>query len=311
MQVLVTGGQGFLGAWIIRRLYAAGHIPVVFDASPRTELVQRIAGQVPRWILGDIADAQAVADAAAGCTAIIHLAGILTPDCARDPIRGAMINLIGTLAVFEAARRHGIRHLVYTSSAGVYGPEPDADPWPITHYGTFKLACEGSARAYWHDHGIASIGLRPQIVYGPGRETGLTAGPSLACQAAAQGEAYTIGYTGPSGLVFVDDVAAAYVAAMLHAPDGAPDGAPNGAPDGAPDGAHVFNLPGEVATTAEVVAAIHRLIPGARIDTAGPPLDLPPQMPMDNLAEILPGLPRTSLADGLARTIAFYGNGVV
>jgi nucleoside-diphosphate-sugar epimerase len=295
MQVLVTGGQGFLGAWIIRRLYAAGHIPVVFDASPRTELVQRIAGQVPRWILGDIADAQAVADAAAGCAAIIHLAGILTPDCARDPIRGAIINLIGTLAVFEAARRHGIRHLVYTSSAGVYGPAPDADPWPITHYGTFKLACEGSARAYWHDHGIASIGLRPQIVYGPGRETGLTAGPSLACQAAAQGEAYTIGYTGPSGLVFVDDVAAAYVAAMLHAPDGS----------------HVFNLPGEVATTAEVVAAIHRLIPGARIDTAGPPLDLPPRMPMDNLAEILLGLPRTSLADGLARTIAFYGNGVV
>ncbi|WP_163837351.1 NAD-dependent epimerase/dehydratase family protein, partial [Providencia stuartii] len=67
-------------------------------------------------------------------------------------------------------------------------------PRPTTHYGTFKLACEGSARAYLADRGLASIGFRPFIVYGPGRETGLTAGPSLACRAAARGESYRIPY---------------------------------------------------------------------------------------------------------------------
>ena len=293
MRILVTGGQGFLGAWIIRRLYEAGHDVRVFDVSQRTELVQRIAGHVPQWVVGDIADTAAVQNAALGCDAIIHLAGILTPACAANPVRGAQINLIGTLNVFEAARAHGIRRLVYTSSAGVFGPEPGAEPFPMSHYGAFKLACEGSARAYWADHHIPSIGFRPYIVYGPGRETGLTAGPSLACQAAAHGEAYTIGYSGDSGLIFVDDVAAAYIAAVLREPDGA----------------HVFNLEGEVATTAEVAAEIRRQMPGARIDAAGPLLPLPAHMLPDALSEILPGLPHTKLTDGIARTIAYYSNG--
>ena len=290
MRILVTGGQGFLGAWIIRRLHAAGHQARVFDLGRRTDLVERIAGVLPDWVEGDVANTAQVLDAARGCDGIIHLAGILTPACAANPVRGAEINLIGTLNVFEAAKTLGISQVVYTSSAAAFGPEPGAPPFPMTHYGAFKLACEGSARAYWEEHRIASVGFRPYIVYGPGRETGLTAGPSLACRAAARGEDYTIGYTGESGLIYVDDVAAAYEAAVLRRFTGA----------------HVFNLEGVTISTADFAAEIGRQVQGAKISVAGGPLPLPGAMLKDNLHEVLPGLPTTSVADGIAATLTFY-----
>ena len=290
MRVLVTGGQGFLGAWIVHRLLASGHDVRVFDIGRNSALVERIAGDVPDWFVGDISNSDDVLSAAQGCEAIVHLAGILTPACAANPKRGAEINLIGTLNVFEAARQLGIARVVYTSSAAAYGPEPGAPPFPMSHYGAFKLACEGSARAYLEDRGLASVGFRPYIVYGGGRETGGTAGPTLACRAAARGEAYTIGYRGVTGMVHVDDVAAAYVAAMLREPDGA----------------HIFNLGGVTASCEEIATEINRQVPGARIDVAGPQLLLPPRLPPDDIDRVLPGLPNTSLAEGIARTIAFY-----
>lgn len=293
MRVLMTGGNGFIGAWIARRLLAQGHEVRVFDLTEKRRLINAIAGPSAgkvTWRIGDIVRSADVTEAATGCDAIIHLAGVLTPDCKANPVRGAEINLIGTLNVFEAARRHAITRVVYTSSAGVFGPEDGERPLPVTHYGAFKLACEGSARAYWHDHRIASIGFRPFVVYGPGRETGLTGGPSLACRAAVRGEAYTIPYTGTAGLVYVDDVAAAYEAATLQAPAGA----------------RVFNMMGRTASNADVIAAIKAVIPVARIEAKGPDIGIAPRVDDGELRTVLPGVPDTLLAEGIARTIAFY-----
>ncbi|WP_171016008.1 SDR family oxidoreductase [Ramlibacter sp. 2FC] len=156
------------------------------------------------------------------------------------------INLIGSLNLFEAARAQGLRQLVYASTAGVYGPDDARQPLPATHYGAFKLAVEGSARAYWRDHGLASVGFRPFVVYGPGRESGISAGPSIACRAAVRDEPYTIGYTGASGLIYVDDVATAFEQALLTPAQGA----------------SVYNLVGETATVDQVMAEIRRLVPG-------------------------------------------------
>jgi len=297
MRVLVTGGKGFLGAWMARRLARRGCSLRVLDVLEDRSLVAQIAGRDVAesidWRVGDIVSGATVRDAAEGCDAIVHLAGVLTPDCAADPVRGAQINLIGTLNIFEAARAYGIARLVYTSSGGVFGPTDGASPLPQSHYGAFKLACEGSARAYWNDHRLPSVGFRPYIVYGPGRETGLTAGPTLACRAAARGEAYTIGYTGVAGLIYVDDVAAAYEAALL----------------GPTQGARVFNLNGVSVSTDELAAEIGRLSPAARIDAAGPRLLMPEALAPDDIDSILPGLPQTGLSDGLAQTIAWYRRG--
>lgn len=293
MKVLITGGGGFIGAWLARRLAADGHRLRVFEPVERSAQFDRIVGAAAaaaEWCIGDIADAQAVGAAAEGCDGIAHLAGVLTPACKADPVRGAMINLVGTLNVFNAAQALGIRRVVFTSSAGVYGPDDEATPRPITHYGAFKLACEGSARAYWEDHGIASIGFRPYIVYGYGRETGLTAGPSLACRAAARGEAYVIPYVGTAGLVFVDDVVAAYEAALRREPDGA----------------HTFNLPGEVASNDDVVAAVRAVVPSATIGIDGPVLPFAEDIGEGDLRRVFPDLPATSLRDGMRRTIELY-----
>jgi UDP-glucose 4-epimerase len=294
MHVLITGGGGFLGAWLARRLAAAGYGIRIFDAREDRTLLRDIAGsQIADkidWRSGDVTEAAQVTAAAEGCDGIVHLAGILTPACKADPIRGARINLLGTLNIFNAAKALRIERIVYASSAGVYGPNDGRTPFPTTHYGAFKLACEGSARAFWEDAGIASIGFRPYIIYGGGRDIGLTAGPSLACRAAARGEAYDIPYSGSAGLVHVDDVTAAFEMALLRELDGA----------------HVFNLVGEVASNEDVVAAIREVVPGAAVGIHGPGLPIVSDIEEGDLRKVLVGLPRTGLRDGVRRTIDYY-----
>lgn len=293
MRILLTGGGGFLGAWIASRL-ARGNVEVrVLERHDDRALARTIVGDAADrldWHVGDIVDTGAVAAAAEGCDGIIHLAGVLTPACKDDPLAGARINVLGTLNVFEAARRHGIRQVVYTSSGGVYGPDDRPEPFPITHYGTFKLANEGSARAYWEDAGIASMGFRPFVVYGPGRVGGLTAGPTLACRAAARGEPYVIPFTGSAGMVYVDDVAAAYEAASRTELAGA----------------HTMNLTGQVATMDEVAAGIRRIVPGAdiRVDGAALPSGAGAANEWGN--GVLPLGRERTLDEGLAETVEFY-----
>lgn len=293
--VLITGGSGFLGAWIMRRLAARGVEVRVLDIHDRRQTAASIAGDMVyqlNWRLGDIADGEVVREAMQGCGGVIHLAGVLTPVCSANPVRGAQINLIGTLNVFEAAQAEGITQVLYASSAGVFGPVDAQNPLPMTHYGAFKLATEGSARAYWHDRQIASIGFRPFVVYGPGRETGISAGPRLSCRAAARGEAYTLGYTGAAGLIYVDDVAQAFEQALFTPLQGAA----------------VFNLVGEVATVDDVMGEICRQVPGARLQAEGPPLTIAPCLTGDGqrLYALLPERRTTSLAQGIAATLQYY-----
>src|SRR5437762_13221909 len=106
-----------------------------------------------------------------GISHIVRLAAQLMPHCQASSVAGAMVNVIGTLNVFEAARHAGRSvRLVYASSSAVWGPEEaygsgklcETDPLkPSTHYGVFKQANEGNARAYYLADGISSVGLRP------------------------------------------------------------------------------------------------------------------------------------------------------
>jgi nucleoside-diphosphate-sugar epimerase len=292
-RILVTGGAGFLGGWILKALTAQGDDVRIFDRTADRRVLREIAGEQADcvdWCQGDVTDGAAMTEAASGCSSIIHLAALLTPACKKDPVLGARINLIGTLNAFEAAKTHGIRRIAYASSAAVFGPNDGTIPYPVTQYGAFKLACEGSARAYWFDEGIASIGLRPTVVYGPGREVGLTAGPTLACREAVAGNTYTIGYSGRQDLIFVADVAAAFAAAATRPFDGA----------------HAFSVGGATEDVADVIAAIRAQVPEARIDFAGPVVPMASDIaPTDNRS-LLGEIPVTSLRDGIAQTIAHY-----
>src|SRR5262249_37959364 len=144
------------------------------------------------------------------------------PICRANPILGATVNVVGTLAVFEAVRSAAkpIQRLVYASSAAVFGaperypksPIPDEGPLiPSTHYGVFKCCNEGNARIYFQDFGLSSIGLRPWTVYGVGRDFGMTSEPTKVIKSIALGRKYHITYGGWQDLQYVEDVAASFI----------------------------------------------------------------------------------------------------
>ncbi|TWG99510.1 nucleoside-diphosphate-sugar epimerase [Mesorhizobium sp. J18] len=293
MKALITGGVGFLGAWIAKRLLAAGHEVRIFDRSTNRRLVVGIVGaNAPKieWLTGDIANDKEVLEATEGCGAIAHLAALLTPACKADPVLGAQVNLVGTINVFEAARRHGIQSIAYASSAAVFGPDDGIRPCPKTLYGVFKLACEGVARTFAEDYGVASVGFRPLVVYGPGRATGSTAGVTIACRKAVEGEPYAIPYTGETDLIYVEDVAAAFEAALLRPVSGA----------------HVFNLHGEIVDVRRVMEIIRSLRPGAEITAKGEGVTIAARREPHDPRDTLGPLPFTSIEDGLRQTIAYY-----
>ena len=297
MKALITGGSGFIGSWIAKALIAKGVEIRSFDIKDDLAVAREVLGADAdkiSWITGDITDAALLSGAADGCDLLVHLAAVLTPDCARNPVRGAEICLIGSLNVFEAAIQNGVRRVLYMSSAGVFGPEDDGIyPRPTTLYGAYKLAVEGAARAYWDDHRISSVGFRPLIVYGPGRETGLTAGPSLACKAAAQGQDYVIPFSGETDFVYVSDVADAYARAALQDRDGA----------------HVYNIVGDPASVQSFADEIMHAAPDTTVRADGPGLPIAPQIDVGTLREDYPGIPRTTIREGIAATVAFYRAG--
>jgi UDP-glucuronate 4-epimerase len=202
--------------------------------------------------------------------------------------------------VFEAvkARLNRIRGLAYASSTAVYNasdssPAPESGGTsPSTLYGVYKLANEGTARLFWHDEDVASIGIRPYVVYGPGRDQGLTAGPSLAMAAAARGEGYEIAYGGTAQYDFARDVGRAFALAARAATDGA----------------HVANFPGEPSAMAEVVAAIESAAPevAGRLTWEEGQLPFPESLEGRLLERLVGPLPRTPLPDGVRQTIEHF-----
>jgi nucleoside-diphosphate-sugar epimerase len=298
--VLVTGGSGFIGTWVLRELLARGVRAVVVDTQPAPERWRQVLGERAaevEWADASLVDRdalQAVMEQR-DVSHVIHLAALLTPACQADPWLGCQVNVLGSTAVFDAAQRSGrVRSLSYASSYAVYGPgatldEPERPPM---FYGAFKLAVDLIAEQYWRHHALPSVAVRPHVVYGPERDQGLTAGPSLAARAAALGERYTIGYTGRVGYDYVEDVARAFVRCAFETPAGA----------------SVADLPGEQATCEEFVQAIAAAVPEAvqLLNVSGP--EIPTNVPTDPqyITRIFPDWEATSLREGARRTVDSY-----
>jgi UDP-glucuronate 4-epimerase len=235
-RVLVTGGTGCIGSWVVRDLLREGVPVLVLSVDRQFDRLKLVltGAEFERitFLITDIAEINAVEAEARRhrINRIIHLAAMQFPFCAADPIRGAQVNVAGTVTVFELAKRLEVERVVYASSAAVYGPAshyretvlpPDAPLFPTSHYGVYKVANEGTARVYWENDGISSIGLRPHSVYGPGRDQGVTSKPTLAMIAAAAGRAYHVNFGGRYQFQFVDDVARAFIQAARATQPGA------------------------------------------------------------------------------------------
>lgn len=299
-RVLVTGARGCLGAWTARALLDAGHDVVGYDlgdATHRLELVLGADAAAVEVVPGDVTDSEALGRVldTRSVTRVVHLAALQVPFVRADPALGARVNVAGTATVFEAikARLDRIPGVVYASSAAVYGsadPTPAPEPGggtPTTHYGVYKLANEQAARIFWDDDGVASIGVRPCVVYGPGRDQGLTSGPTVAMAAAARGDDAAIGFSGSAQYDYAPDVGAVLARAS----------------EAVERGAVVGTFPGVTAPMETLVAAIEAAAPGVRVTWSGAPLPFPAAYEARVLEEVLGGVPRTPLVDGVAATV--------
>lgn len=173
MQALITGGAGFIGSNLARALTTEGWgVRVLDDLSSGYRA--NLDGLAVDFRHGDVRDPLAVADAVSGCDVVFHLAASVgNKRSIDDPVGDASINVIGTLQVLEAARRAGVRKIVASSSAGIYGelrtmPIDESHPLdPLTPYGASKLCMEKQCLAYAATHGIEAVALRYFNVYGP------------------------------------------------------------------------------------------------------------------------------------------------
>ncbi|MGQ9547380.1 MAG: NAD-dependent epimerase/dehydratase family protein [Roseiflexus sp.] len=306
---LITGALGCIGAWTVRNLVREGTPVVVFDlaSDPRRLKLVMSDDKLARvtFVTGDITDLETLERALDdhAITRVIHLAALQIPFVRANPPRGARVNVVGTVNVFEAVarRRDRIGTLVYASSAAVYDAVDAGEGGVVAHgaaghpttlYGVFKQANEGTARVYWQDAGVASIGLRPYIVYGPGRDQGLTSGPTKAMVAAALGKPYHIPYGGRAAYQYTDDVARTFIA-CARTPF---------------QGAEIFNLGGSVATMGEIVAAIEAAAPEVRglITFDDKPLPFPESFDDAPLRQLIGDLPFTPLSQAVADTIILF-----
>lgn len=309
---LVTGAFGCIGAWAVRQLVREGVSTTTYDlpGEPRRLrllLSDEELAQVS-LVAGDITDLGALERTIVerGITHVVHLAALQVPFVRADPVRGALVDGVGTTVVLEAVRRHldQVRGLVYASSAAVWGPvgayppgplADDAPHLPTTLYGVLKHANEESARIFWQDWQVPSTGLRPDVVYGPGRDQGVSSFPSKAILAAAAGLPYHLPAGGRIGLQFAPDVAAVFVRC-----------ARSGAP-----GAEVYDIGGPPADIEELVATIEQVVPEARQTmSVGEDRWTGPEISGRRLEEALGSVQRTSLSDGVRISVEMFRDAI-
>ena len=292
-KIIIFGGCGFLGSWIVKSFLLKGYNVSIFDLKIQKELLSYDIGKdinKIKFIQGDITNYDQVREATSKMDHVINLAGLMTPDCSSNPILGAKVNVLGSINVFEALKKNNIKFLVYASSAGVFGQKDKYNPFPETHYGAYKLAVEGVARAYFNEANISSVGIRPYVIYGPGREIGGTAGVTLACKAAKQGYNYTINFSGKAGFVFVEDVTN-LVERLI---------------DKAPIGALTMNINGITTSVENFVSIIKKIIPDAKVKFNGKPLNVVEEILGGGPSKIFYDFKYTSLDHGINKTINFY-----
>jgi UDP-glucose 4-epimerase len=175
---LVTGGGGFIGSALVRRLLSDGQTVRVLDnfATGRRANLEDVLDEI-ELIEGDLQSYERVHNAVRGCDYAFHLGALPSvPRSIQDPLTSNATNVVGTLNVLLAARDEGVRRVVYASSSSLYGASTelpkreDMHPLPIAPYAVSKLAAEGYCRAFHQVYGLETVALRYFNVFGPGQD---------------------------------------------------------------------------------------------------------------------------------------------
>lgn len=174
MNVLVTGGAGFIGSHVTRMLLDAGHDVTVIDnfVHGYKENVDKRA----KLVVGDISDPKAAKSALAGIDAVIHMAGlIVVPESVKDPLKYSQNNVLGTVKFLNSMKEAKVNKIIFSSSACVYGTpdslpiKEDAPLRPDNPYGATKASIEAFLQAFHACYGMDVTILRYFNPYGPGK----------------------------------------------------------------------------------------------------------------------------------------------
>lgn len=276
MVLLVTGAAGFIGAHLVRSLLKQGHEVVGLDAGPMPEWATH-AGRLT-YHSGNVSDGQAIRHLVHGYQpeGIFHLAYLLPPASEENPSRTLQVNLLGFDNILSAARDAQVRRVVWTSSMAVYGPshryaeqpvDEEAPTYPTSLYGATKVMAEALARQYVQQFGMEVVGIRANLVYGPGRVRGLGEFKIWSrdlFEKAARREPVVVPYGDqPLDWVYVTDVVRV-LEQLLSCP--------------VPDH-QMFNVLGERRPVRDAVEAVRALVPDAPIEVEPGLLPLDRQPP--------------------------------
>ncbi len=306
MQVLVTGGAGFIGHHLVRGLLAAGHaVSVVDDLS--TGSLSRLGPVLDRisFVQGDILEPRVLDAAIAGCEVVLHQAAVASvARSVAEPRRTDEVNVGGTIEIMLAARRAGTRRVVLASSAAVYGTPlrtpctEDQSPAPTSPYGVTKLAAEHYLHVLGALNGIETVALRYFNVFGPGQDPASEYAAVVPRFTAAALAGHPPTFNGSGAItrdyVYIDDVAAANLVAAR--------------PD-SPSGLTANIAAGRPRTLRDLHQAICDAVGTWREPEIGParPGDIPESVADVSLATRALGYrPLVEFGEGIARTVDWY-----
>ncbi|MCA9190547.1 MAG: NAD(P)-dependent oxidoreductase [Planctomycetales bacterium] len=314
MQVLVTGGYGCIGAetvkWLLRnsdarvivasRQVSEQRTERVFDSEDRTRIEAVTLDIAAPAQLVNLLNSRSV-------THVVHLAALQTPDCNANRNQGLQTNLAGTQNLLEAVKQASgvVRRVVFASSIAVYGPRSaypvgvvpmDVEPQPVNVYGVWKLAAEHVCRLFQQETGIPTVCLRPGVLYGPGRDLGLTSSPTTAIKCVALNLPYEVTFRTQQDYLFAPDSGAVFGNVLLSDYDGF----------------GVFTMPRETINTYQFVeylriAAEHwRVAENVRIRVSDGEAPFICELDYQPIMDAFPSLKQTPIAQGIRQSLGTF-----
>lgn len=317
--VLVTGGCGFIGTSLIRRLrevYPGVRIRVLDNLLTGTEAdlssvapveresrVRQVDSKAVQLVVGDVRDEKAVQEAVKGCSAIVHFAANTgVGPSVEDPRLDMEVNVGGTFNVLEAARQEGVARMVFASSGAPAGEvEPpiheELPPHPVSPYGASKLAGEGYCSAYNKTFGIETVCLRFGNVYGPGSGKKMSVVAKFIRQALSNETCVIYGDGAQTrDFLYIDDLVRAVEQALLR-----------------PVGGETFQIAtGTERTVGEMAEVLRECLANRGVD-----MEISHESSrlgdvtrnfadISKAREVLEWAPETELADGLKKTTQWF-----